>query len=110
MNSKQKSAANIVKPVPSAKDYTGHSKSAPGLPCPSDNFAKKELLKTTVAKVPAVKAKDLSGSLKATHGSAGATAWELASDSGANPSIRSFAGSKARSGAVGRKRTGPAHE
>jgi hypothetical protein len=110
MNAEKKSKANFQKPVPSAKDYESKHAAPKGLPCPKDNFGKKELLKTTVAKVPASKAADLSGSLKATHGSAGATAWELASDSGANPSIRSFVGSKARSGAVGRKRTGPAHE
>ncbi len=104
MNAEQKSAANICKPVPTGQDYSGHQAAAKDASTPKDGFATKETIEKTVAVVPAVKAKDLSGSLKATHCAAGATSWELGGDNHANPSIRSFAGSKSRSGQNGRKR------
>jgi hypothetical protein len=43
---------------------------------------------------PAVKAKDLSGSLKEVFGPSGASKWEQGGDARKNPSVRSFHGSK----------------
>jgi hypothetical protein len=61
---------------------------------PKDNFLTKEKISTTTAKVPAVKARDLSGSLRETHGPSLATKWETGGDNHASPAIRSFHGSK----------------
>jgi hypothetical protein len=93
---RQANTSNVIKPVstPIESDYSGHKKAETGLPSPTDNFANVETIKKTTAKVSNVKAKDLSGSLKASHGPAGATAWEMAGDAKKNPSIRSFHGSK----------------
>lgn len=63
-----------------------------------DGFVSTRALGSHAKRVqPAVKAKDPSGSLKASHGPSGATAWETAGDAHKNPSVRSFHGSKPNS-------------
>jgi hypothetical protein len=87
MNSKQKSAANICKPIPTEADYSGHKAAPKGLPSPQDNFATKETIRKTTEKVQPVKAKSLTPGLPVKD-----TAWETAGQ-GHKPSVRTFAGS-----------------
>ena len=84
-------AASKTKPY--SPDFSGEADNKSGLV--KDGFVKTRGLGSHEKRVqPGVKAKDLSGSLKQTHGTLGATEWERGGDKKANPSIRSFAGSK----------------
>jgi hypothetical protein len=87
MSEKSQSAANIRKPIPTAEDYSGHKPAPKGLPSPKDNFATKEPIKVTTAKVEPVKAKSHTPGVRVTD-----TPWEVAG-LGHKPSIRTFAGS-----------------
>jgi hypothetical protein len=80
----------VAKPVqvPKDKDFVGtHKKTPQDSKQPKDNFATKESIKTTIAKVPAVAAKSLTPGVPVKD-----TPWE-ASGQGHKPSVRTFAGS-----------------
>ena len=88
MNSKQKSAASICKPIPTEAEHTSHKAAPKGLPSPQDNFATKETIRKTTQKVEAVKAKSLTPGAPIKD-----SAWET-TGLGHKPSVRVFAGSK----------------
>jgi hypothetical protein len=74
---KPKPARSIAKPEPVEADYSSHNTAPAGEPAPKDGFVStRNLASHEKREKPGVKAKDLSGSLKETHGAAGATEWE----------------------------------